>query len=319
MCYSAQVWADYRTYVRDFGAEIDIKEFYETFFRRAQGDAVTMPRAMESAFDNPQTDVERTVKQLIDEFRQVEHKRLQEEVFAQRTRLADAERKLSAKETKAALESKRIATTKVDRALAKLKNLDRTDLRESDFRMFPKHYVPVMVFEEGRLVVRPMRYQCRPVGKPEFYDTKYPGTFNARRDNLEGFWKGQFGRTHGVALVSAFYENVPRHKAEHRELREGEAEENVILEFRPRPAHDMVVACLYSHWTAPGQPGMWSFAFITDEPPAEVADAGHDRCIVPLKPENMLPWLQPDAKDLKSLYALLDDRDTPYYEHQLAA
>jgi hypothetical protein len=50
-----------------------------------------------------------------------------------------------------------------------------------------------MVVKNGQLVVKPMRYQCRPAGKPAFYDTKYPGTYNARRDNLEGFWKGLFG------------------------------------------------------------------------------------------------------------------------------
>lgn len=27
MCYSAQVWADYHHYVREFGADIDIREF----------------------------------------------------------------------------------------------------------------------------------------------------------------------------------------------------------------------------------------------------------------------------------------------------
>ena len=32
-----------------------------------------------------------------------------------------------------------------------------------------------------------MRYQCRLAGKPAFYDVKFPGTYNARRDNLEGF------------------------------------------------------------------------------------------------------------------------------------
>lgn len=197
MCYSAQVWADYRSYVRDFGAEIDIKEFYETFVRRAQGDPISMPRAMEDAFGDPQTDDERRVKQLIDEYRQGQRTKLQEDAFAQRTRLADAERKLAVKETKAAAESKRIATTKVERALSKLKDLERKDVRDSDSRMFPKHFVPVMTFEDGRLVVRPMRYQCRPAGKPAFYDNQYPGTFNARRDNLEGFWKGQFGHTFG--------------------------------------------------------------------------------------------------------------------------
>jgi hypothetical protein len=56
-----------------------------------------------------------------------------------------------------------------------------------------------------------MRYQLRPAGKPAFYDEKYPGTYNARRDNLEGFWREQFGYTHGVLIADAFYENVPRH------------------------------------------------------------------------------------------------------------
>lgn len=58
---------------------------------------------------------------------------------------------------------------------------------------------------------------------------------------------------------------------------------------------------------------------LTDEPPPEVAAAGHDRCIIPIKPENIGAWLNPDASDLAALYAILDDRDRPYYEHRPAA
>jgi putative SOS response-associated peptidase YedK len=54
-------------------------------------------------------------------------------------------------------------------------------------------------------------------------------------------------------------------------------------------------------------------------PSPEVAAAGHDRCIVPIKPENVDPWLNPDASNLAALHAILDDRDRPYYEHQKAA
>jgi hypothetical protein len=61
------------------------------------------------------------------------------------------------------------------------------------------------------------------------------------------------------------------------------------------------------------------FAAITDEPPAEVAAAGHDRCIIPTKPENVDAWLNPNPTDLKAQYAILDDRERPYYEHRLAA
>jgi len=56
---------------------------------------------------------------------------------------------------------------------------------------------------------------------------------------------------------------------------------------------------------------------ITDEPPAEIAAAGHDRCTI--KPENLEAWLNPDPSDLKSMYAILDDRERPYYKHRLAA
>ena len=62
-----------------------------------------------------------------------------------------------------------------------------------------------------------------------------------------------------------------------------------------------------------------SVAAITDDPPAEVAAAGHDRCIIPIKPENIDAWLNPDPKNLAALYAILDDRERPYYEHRLAA
>jgi putative SOS response-associated peptidase YedK len=123
----------------------------------------------------------------------------------------------------------------------------------------------------------------------------------------------------GILVVSAFYENVSRAKMEGRELAEGEKDENVVLEFKPSPAHDMLVAYLWSPWSAPGEPDLLSFAAITDEPPPEIAAAGHDRCIIPIKSENIDAWLNPDASGLATQYAILDDKDRPYYEHRLAA
>jgi len=81
----------------------------------------------------------------------------------------------------------------------------------------------------------------------------------------------------------------------------------------------MLVACLCSRWSGSGEPDLLSFAAITDEPPPEVAAAGHDRCIVPIKPENIDAWLNPNASDLAALHAILDDRERPFYEHRLAA
>jgi hypothetical protein len=49
-----------------------------------------------------------------------------------------------------------------------------------------------------------------------------------------------------------------------------------------------------------------------------VAATGHNRCIIPLKPEHLDAWLTAGA-GLATYYALLDDRERPYYAHELAA
>ena len=120
-------------------------------------------------------------------------------------------------------------------------------------------------------------------------------------------------------LVDAFYENVSKAKMEGTLFDSHERDEDVVLEFRPDNSQLMHVACLWSRCSAPGETDLLSFAAITDEPPPEVAAAGHDRCIVPIKPDNINAWLNPDASDLAAMYAILDDRDRPYFEHKLAA
>jgi putative SOS response-associated peptidase YedK len=293
MCYSAQIWASYRKYVREYQAMIDIGTFAELFWSRLDDDRIKLPKAMEDAFDTSDDSTPPEIKDLIDKFKVQQATKLEQLLFAQRKRLADAERTLLIKSTKATTEAKRISTNKIDWALLKLADLRRTGVKESDSRIYPGYYAPVMVMENGKRVIKPMRYQCRPAGKPAFYDTKYPGTYNARRDNLEGFWKAQFGYSHGLMVVNAFYEHVvvPRRGPDGSSV--GSETDNVVLEFKPRPVQDMLVACLWSHWTGADAPDLLSFAAITDEPPAEVAAAGHDRCIIPIKPENIDAWLNP--------------------------
>jgi putative SOS response-associated peptidase YedK len=319
MCYSAQIEADWRKFTKEFGARLSLREFAQLYWERANGAKVKIPKAIDASFACPQDDGQREIKAAIDRFNVDQATALEQELFRQRTRLADAERTLQTKTTKAATESKRIAADKIDATIRRLDDLRRTELKDRDSRIFPGTYAPVMVIEDGQRVVKPMRYQCRPAGKPKLYDSKFPGTYNARRGNLEGFWKGLFGYSHGLMVVSAFYENVSRHKMEGRDLQDGEKDENVVLEFRPNTGGEMLVACLWSHWKAPGEPDLLSFAAITDQPPPEVVAAGHDRCIVPIKRENVDAWLNPDPKQLAALHAILDDRDRPYYEHRLAA
>ncbi|WP_431276852.1 SOS response-associated peptidase family protein [Variovorax ureilyticus] len=297
-----------KKFVRMFGGELSLRAFSKLYFERQSDPKIKIPKGMDALFNEPQSDEERRIKAWIDAFNAEQTTKLEQEVFKQRKRLVDAERSLQVKVTKKATDDQRIATTKIDWALGKLADLRRVDLVPDDWRIFPGVYAPVMVWEDGKRVIKPMRYQCRPPGKPAFYDTKFAGSYNARKDNLESsFWRGTFGEFHGILAVNAFYENVER------------GGKNVVLEFRPQPQQDMLVACLCSHWSEPGQPDLLSFAAITDEPPPEIAAAGHDRCIVPIRPENIDAWLQPQGKSSADLHALLDDRERPYYEHRLAA
>lgn len=319
MCYSAQVWSDYRKYVREFRAKIRIKEFFKIFFARSQGAKLHLPRGMENAFANPQTDEEQAIWDLVLEHRRQLTTEFEVELFEQRTRLAEAQRKLEKKVTKGAQESQRIATNKIERARQKIAEMNRIEHRPADDRIFPMSYLPVMFMEDGELVIKPMRYQCRPARAPANYDKLYPGTFNARRTSLRDFWRGEFGKTHGVVVAQTFYEWVNRHEAEGRALRPGEEVTKTEIVFNPNNDQDMYVACLISHWEREGEEALDSFAFITDEPPEEVRAAGHDRCIVPLRPDNVMPWLTPQGHSLDDLDQMLEDRERPYYEHQLLA
>lgn len=316
MCYSAQIRANYMSFTRMFGATMSIKEFADLFFRRAES-KLRVPKALEAEFEHPTTPEEVEIKAAIDTYRADREMALEQELFAQKHRLVEAERKLQTKPTKGALESQRIATDKISKAQLDLSDLKRKELLDRDHRIFPGWYAPVMVEQEGKKVVMPMRYLCRPEGAHPSFDVKFSGCYNARRDNLAKFWRNQFGVTHGVVVLNAFYENVKKHDMEHRPLAPGESPENVILKFEPNTHQDMLAACVWSRWKGADGEELLSFAVITDDPPAEVAAAGHDRCPVPIKQENVDAWLNPDPGNLKQLQDILEDRERPYYDHRV--
>jgi putative SOS response-associated peptidase YedK len=310
MCYSAMVTADWKAFLRETGVLMSLPEFHELMTKRlTDASSFRLPRGFELEFASPQTPGEHAIKALNDQYRKAQVIRLETEIFTQRKRLADAERKLAVKETKAATESIRIANNKVQQALGKLVLLKDDKPHSDDYRIFPKSYAPIVVVRDGKKVMVPARYLLRQPGAPAFMDEKLSGNYNARRDNLTRFWSREFAVTHALMVIESFYENVT-----------GQDGRNQILHFVPRPVGRMFVACLYAQWSDPktGEQ-LLSFAAITDEPPAEVAAAGHDRMIVNLKPENVDRWLTPQGRSLEELQAILSDRQTPYYEHRLAA
>ncbi|HEY6643651.1 hypothetical protein [Povalibacter sp.] len=82
----------------------------------------------------------------------------------------------------------------------------------------------------GRKALKLARYHLRQKNASEFIDRKYPGLYNARRDNLEKFWRNEFGHAHALMMVTSFFENVDR---------DGK---NVVLHFNQRPRERMLPA-----------------------------------------------------------------------------
>jgi putative SOS response-associated peptidase YedK len=120
-------------------------------------------------------------------------------------------------------------------------------------------------------------------------------------------------------VISGFYENVPLHLYEHRELAPDEKEKNLVLEFDPRPSKDMLVACLWDHWRDRHGVVLDSFAAITDEPTAEVSATGHQRAVITIQEAYLSEWLNPMGLDKQRLEHILSDKEVPFYVHQVAA
>ncbi len=310
MCYSAQIESKWKRYVREMEARWDLPAFQELMqFRLADPAQYRLPRGFDLEFSDPKTAKERTIKGLIDQYRKAQVTKLETEIFTQRRRLADAERKLAVKETKAAAESQRIAGTKVKQAMGKLALMTDDKPHLNDYRIFPRSYAPIILERSGEKVLVPARYLLRQPGKPAFMDDKLSGNYNARRDNLTKFWRKEFGTTHAVMAVTSFYENVA-----------GPDGQNVVLHFNPREPDVMLIACLYAEWSDPktGEK-LLSFAAVTDDPPQEVAAAGHDRMIIRLTRKNVDRWLTPKDRSDDELQGILSERQPAYYEHRVAA
>ena len=318
MCYSAECWSLYDGYIRKFGADIDIKAFWELYLGREEkyrirkklSDGTKIPKGVDLNFLRPKSELERKIQDLIGEWNGRKLAESEAELQKQRTRLQVAEEKLAKKETKTALNEQRIATNKIKQMERWIADAKRTSHQpEKDDRIFPLWYAPVLLIEDGKPIVRPMRYLCRPQGMDPSTDFRRDGTtsgkYNARRDNLTQFWRPQFGSTHCLMLAETFYEQVDDGRGGSKEIH-----------FQPRTGETMYIACLYSHWTDPAgkEPDLWSFAAITDEPEPEVAAQGHDRTIINIKPEHAQAWLTPEGRSDDELFAIFDDKRHPYYE-----
>jgi len=324
MCYSAQIWADFKKYER-FGGTLNITEFTKLAgWTKKKGNWVkVVPKAMRRAMIDATSGVL--------DIGTVEMARAAEaeavaliasEIGVQEARLVEANAKLaSPKPTKKAENDRRVATNKIGAGKKKLEDMASPASADGIDRIWPGYFAPVMISDPstGARIVAPMRYRCRLPGWTEADEIEKPGTYNARRDKLATVWRKVFTHNHGVMVVDRFYESVYLHDLQQRPLVPGEREQSVEIMFTPQTGQDLCVACLWTYVEAAGEdPGFYTFAIVTDDPPPEIAIAGHDRCIIPIKPENIDAWLNPEPGNLAAAFDILDDRERPFYEHQLA-
>ena len=228
MCYSAQIQAAYMKYLRETGAEMDIDQFVEIFGARVSDSSIRIPRAVERWFDEPKNDGERKIKAFIDEYRAAEITKLEREVFAQKKRLADAERTLASKtdqgrgreqthrrqQDRAGADAARSAESH-QTACRRGAHLSRCTTRPSSCRT-----ATGASCASAAITAASRASASSSTGK-------LPGLYNARRDSLGKYWQGLFGVSHAVMMVESFFENVDR---------DGK---NEVLHFVPQPGgHD---------------------------------------------------------------------------------
>ena len=89
-----------------------------------------------------------------------------------------------------------------------------------------------------------------------------------------------------------------------------------LAAFAPIDKDVMWAPCLTETWSD-GSKKIVTFAIITDEPPDEIRQAGHDRCPIFLGRDFIDSWLSPEGKAKKELLELLTHKEPVKYSFTL--
>lgn len=184
-------------------------------------------------------------------------------------------------------------------------NIFRTE--DKDGRIFPGYFTHVLTLEGNNRILKPMRYRVRPNGSKAEIPAKF-NVFNARLDSLENrqTWEPLFMRQHGLLPFVRFFEWV-----------EDEGKKRLISFKSDR--HDVMWApCLWDYWEDLKEGvGFYSFAIITDDPPKEIYEKGHDRCPIFLREDLINDWLSPSGKTKSEVYRMLKFKQDVFYQSAL--
>src|SRR5580692_71894 len=100
MCFSALVRQDLQWLVKRYGAEIAWEMFEELYRQRLEDPDIQFARALDVYVMRMQSEQARKCQAYIEAFRTNQARIWEQELFKQRKRLVDAQRKLQTKETK---------------------------------------------------------------------------------------------------------------------------------------------------------------------------------------------------------------------------
>ena len=171
MCYSAQIWSDFRKYQR-LGGRLDIAAFVE--MAGWTKDKGTWIKSVPAGLRRSLIDVTGREPFLgengSDLFKAVAEAEAQAvydltaEVDRQEQRIAKANLVLaSSRPTKAAQNELRVASKKRDDALRRIEAETHLSQSGDTDRIWPGHFAPVLIRhpETGERAIVPMRYRCR--------------------------------------------------------------------------------------------------------------------------------------------------------------
>lgn len=302
MCYSALLIKAYEEYERMFSAPFDLPAFHRLYRQRELDLLLKIPAAMDSllmAVDPLNAAIIRDSDRNWRSNCAAEIARLELEITELTGRLpkkADAAAKAPLNEAKRRRKSLETVLKSV---------VDSGDT----YRIYPKYFAPLILEEGGERKTVPARYRVLPRSGVEYPD-EY-NTYNAVREMLavRRTWKPLFGQKHALFPFLRFYEWL-------KNPRTGKKEE---VPFAPSGYQRMWAASLYEEYDDPRIGKIRSFAMITDLPPPEVAEAGHDRCPIFLREDCVDAWLRPQGKATEELDQILDSKQNAYFENSMVA
>lgn len=302
MCYSALIKASLKEVSASFRALVDLEEFRHLFDLRLADATVKIPRGIDRYFLESQDPQEVALAPLIRQFHLEEKERTLIAIGGARQEIRDLQQKPTAANRKK-IEVRERRLIKLGEKMA----LKLDEPSHLDQRVYPHWYAPVVVEEKGQRRLMPMRYRVRGPDGVDIPD-KY-NTFNSRLDSLRAArtWIPLFGRTHVIFPFVHFYEWVER----------GGVKKEIF--FSPEGRDFMWAAGLFSVAKNKEKLPLYSFAMVTDDPPPEISQAGHDRCPIFLAEPKISAWLNPENLAPDELLLLLKNIEKPYYSNGLAA